>query len=234
MRQQCAAKALARAGRSAEFPRLQKPLAHRETASNLLASSLNPHLSSMTVESGSSVEVVKSPQDARLYRYLELENGLRVLLISDPEMAGAEEDDEDDDDDYSEGSESDSDEPADDLDDGKRCRPEKPDKFGDTVRKRFSGMRTCSRQQVLNCELRAYFWCRMPVTVLSERSRPNQPRRFVSNFSTGQGQGAYSCWTWLKAQALAYQTTLRCVSICRQLQHWLLGQEDSAIQISCR
>lgn len=137
VRQQCAAKALARAGRSAEFPRLQKPLAHRGTACNLLAPSLNPHLSSMTVESGSSVEVVKSPQDARLYRYLELENGLRVLLISDPEMAGAEEDDEDDDDDYSEGSESDSDEPADDLDEGKRCRPEKPDKFGDTVRKRF-------------------------------------------------------------------------------------------------
>lgn len=147
MRQQCSAKALARAGRSGEFPRLPKPLAHRETASNSLAPSLNLDLSNMTAESGSSVEVVKSPQDARHYRYLELENGLRVLLISDPEMAGAEEDDEDDDDDYSDESGSESDDAADDLDEGKRCRPEKPDKFGETVRRDYSGMRTCSRQK---------------------------------------------------------------------------------------
>ncbi|ROS05452.1 secreted Zn-dependent insulinase-like peptidase [Sinobacterium caligoides] len=33
---------------------------------------------------GGSVEVVKSPNDSRDYRYLQLDNGLKVLLISDP------------------------------------------------------------------------------------------------------------------------------------------------------
>ncbi|KXZ55212.1 hypothetical protein GPECTOR_3g355 [Gonium pectorale] len=32
------------------------------------------------------MEVLKSPNDKKLYRYMVLENGLRVLLISDPEM----------------------------------------------------------------------------------------------------------------------------------------------------
>lgn len=35
---------------------------------------------------GGSVEVVKSPNDKKQYRYMLLENGLQVLLISDPEM----------------------------------------------------------------------------------------------------------------------------------------------------
>ena len=134
LRQQCSAKALARAGRSGEFPQLQRNLAYRDTtavASTVPA--LNLKLSDMAATNGSAVEVVKSPQDTRLYRYLELENGLRVLLISDPEMAGAEEDDDDDDDDYTDESESGSEEGPDEFDQEKRCRPEKPDKFGDTV-----------------------------------------------------------------------------------------------------
>jgi len=50
-----------------------------------------------------SVEILKSPQDQRLYRRVVLANGLEALLISDPEMAHSlaedeqqEDDDEDD------------------------------------------------------------------------------------------------------------------------------------------
>ncbi len=35
---------------------------------------------------GASVEVLKSPNDKKHYRYFVMDNGLRVLLISDPEM----------------------------------------------------------------------------------------------------------------------------------------------------
>lgn len=35
------------------------------------------------------VEVVKSPNDKKLYRFVVLENGLKVLLISDPQMGTA-------------------------------------------------------------------------------------------------------------------------------------------------
>lgn len=35
---------------------------------------------------GAFVEVVKSPNDKKLYRYLTLESGCKVLLISDPQI----------------------------------------------------------------------------------------------------------------------------------------------------
>ncbi|GIL65844.1 hypothetical protein Vafri_19492, partial [Volvox africanus] len=35
---------------------------------------------------GGVIEVLRSPNDKKKYQYLVLENGLRVLLISDPEM----------------------------------------------------------------------------------------------------------------------------------------------------
>ncbi|KAK9862426.1 hypothetical protein WJX84_001898 [Apatococcus fuscideae] len=85
----------------------------------------------MPSEAGSRVEVVKSPQDSRQYRYIELANGMKVLLISDPDMAGAEEDEDDDDDESYSESESEEGE-DDDFEEGKRCRPEKPDKFAET------------------------------------------------------------------------------------------------------
>jgi hypothetical protein len=31
-----------------------------------------------------SVEIIKSPHDTRLYRYVRLENGLEAILVSDP------------------------------------------------------------------------------------------------------------------------------------------------------
>jgi hypothetical protein len=35
------------------------------------------------------IEVAKSPNDHRVYRFLVLENGLKVLLVHDPEIARA-------------------------------------------------------------------------------------------------------------------------------------------------
>ena len=35
------------------------------------------------------IDVQKSPNDKKLYRYMVLDNGLKVLLISDPEMNAA-------------------------------------------------------------------------------------------------------------------------------------------------
>ena len=52
-----------------------------------------------------SAEILKSPQDKRLYRRIVLANGLEALLISDPEMAHslAEDEQQDDDDEHDEG-----------------------------------------------------------------------------------------------------------------------------------
>ena len=43
---------------------------------------------------GGLVEVLKSPQDKKLYRYLRLDSGMSVLLISDPDInsSGADQD----------------------------------------------------------------------------------------------------------------------------------------------
>lgn len=46
----------------------------------------------MAAPGTSEVEVLKSPQDKKSYRYLRLESGLAVLLVSDPEIPTAEAD----------------------------------------------------------------------------------------------------------------------------------------------
>lgn len=38
---------------------------------------------------GDAVEILKPPQDKRLYRRIKLPNGMNVLLISDPEMGNS-------------------------------------------------------------------------------------------------------------------------------------------------
>lgn len=38
---------------------------------------------------GDAVEILKPPQDKRLYRRIKLSNGMNVLLISDPEMGNS-------------------------------------------------------------------------------------------------------------------------------------------------
>ncbi len=60
--------------------------------------------------SSASVEILKSPQDQRLYRRVVLANGLEALLISDPEMAHSLAEDEQQEDDQDEGEDDGSDE----------------------------------------------------------------------------------------------------------------------------
>ena len=59
---------------------------------------------------GTPAEILKSPQDKRLYRRIVLANGLEALLISDPDMAHSlaaddhqRDDEEDEDEDQGEG-----------------------------------------------------------------------------------------------------------------------------------
>jgi nardilysin len=82
-------------------------------------------MSSMKSVSALDNVVVKSPNDRRLYRVIELENGLCALLIHDPDIypEGSvpdqiDEDDEDGEEEDSDGSSEDDDDDEDDEEDG--------------------------------------------------------------------------------------------------------------------
>ncbi len=90
-KQQQPISATARAGRTGEFVKYSQTVPPRiDTQDHYKAKpdKVTP-LSNMAADAASQVEVVKSPQDSRVYRYIELENKMRVLLISDPEIGGS-------------------------------------------------------------------------------------------------------------------------------------------------
>lgn len=65
--------------------------------------------------------VIKSPTDRRLYRYVQLHNGLCALLVHDPEICehsstgNTEDEDEEEDDDEEEGEDSEEDDDAEEF-----------------------------------------------------------------------------------------------------------------------
>lgn len=99
----------------------------------------------MTVSAGgvafsSDNLVKKSPNDRRLYRYLQLQNGLSALLVHDPQIypppgnLNSEEDDEDDDeddDDYDDDEDDDEDDEDDDDEDDEDEEDEDDEKDDD-------------------------------------------------------------------------------------------------------